>query len=270
MTPRALLFCLAAVCLQAAVPGFVKTGKGPGILLLHGFGGNKEIWAGVAADLSRDHTVVSVDLPGSGGSPGPAVLDGRADFGAVAKDLTALVRKEGLVPCLVVGHSMGGPIAGRTILEDPGAFRGLLLVDSALSTLPLAYAESTALSLAQDPAQTLGLFFALMTTGPDQTKRLVTEALRVPIPALQAYLRAMTRDSLGGRQAELRLPVLQLAAGRREEEPALATAALAAFGFKDLPSFRQLNFPTAKHWIMLDAPESFLLALRAFEAGLGR
>ena len=267
---RTILLSIAALCLQAATLGFTKAGKGPGVLLIHGLGGNKEVWAGVAAELARDHTVVSVDLPGSGGSSGPAVVEGRADFGAVAKDLVALVRREGLVPCLVVGHSMGGPIAGRAILEDPGAFRGLLLVDSALSTLPLAYGESTALSLAQDPAQTLGLFFTLLTSGPAQTQRMVAEALRVPVPALQAYLRAMTRDALGGRQADLRLPVLHLAAGRREEDPALATVTLALFGFKDLPSFRQLNFPTAKHWIMLDAPDSFLLALRAFEAGLGR
>lgn len=270
MLLRAILLAITALSLQAAIPGFTKVGKGPGVLLLHGFGGNKEVWGGIAAELARDHTVVCVDLPGSGGTPGPALVEGRADFGAVARDLVALVRREGLAPCLVVGHSMGGPIAGRTILEEPSAFRGLLLVDSFLGAIHEAYLEPLAVALPQDPGSALGVFYALMTTGPEQTGRMVTEALRVPVPALQAYLRAMTRDPLAGRQADLRLPVLQLASGPPEADPVKEKAALAVFGFKSLPAFRRIHFATAKHWIMLDAPEAFLLALRAFEAGLGR
>ena len=63
MGQRLLLICLTALCLQAAPPAFTKVGKGPGILLIHGFGGNKEVWTEVAAELARDHTVLSVDLP---------------------------------------------------------------------------------------------------------------------------------------------------------------------------------------------------------------
>jgi pimeloyl-ACP methyl ester carboxylesterase len=270
MQYRAILLCVATLCLQAAVPNFQKVGTGPGILLIHGFGGNKEVWSGAATELARDHTVLSVDLPGSGGTPGPAVVDGRADFGALAKDLAALARKEGLVPCLVVGHSMGGPIAARTILEDPSAFRGLILVDSFLGAVPAAYLDPAIVALAKDPAATLKGFLSPMSSGPAQTDRLLADALKVPVPVLQAYLRAMTQDSLGARQAQLRLPVLQLAAGPRETEATKEAATLAQHGFKDLPAFRMIHFPAAKHWIMWDAPEPFLLALRAFEAGLGR
>ena len=270
MRCRALLLCLAALCLHPAELTFQKIGQGPGVLLIHGFGGNKEVWTGVAGELARDHTVLSVDLPGSGGSPGPAVVDGRADFGALAKDLVALVRRSGLVPCLVVGHSMGGPIAARTVLEDPTAFRGMVLVDSFLSAIPEAYLEPTAVALTKDPGPALAVFFALMTTGAAQTGQVVTDALKVPVPALQAYLRAMARDPLAARQAQLWLPVLQLASGPRETDPAKAAALLAQYGFKDLPAFRSIHFPTAKHWIMWDAPEPFLIAVRALEAGLGR
>ena len=270
MSCRTLLLCLVALCLQSAPPAFQRIGKGPGILLIHGFGGNKEVWSGVAGELARDHTVLSVDLPGSGGSPGPTVVDGRADFGALAKDLAALVRKEGLMPCLVVGHSMGGPIAARAVLEDSTAFRGLVLVDSFLGAIPEAYLEPTAVALTGDPAATLGVFLAPMATGPEQTRRLLADALKVPVPALQAYLRAMSRDALTGRQAQLRLPVLQLASGPREADPVKEAATLAQYGFKELPAFRIIHFPTAKHWIMWDAPEAFSVAVRAFEAGLGR
>ncbi|MFN7957144.1 MAG: alpha/beta fold hydrolase [Holophagaceae bacterium] len=270
MPRRVLLLCLSFLCLQAGPLHFQKAGQGPGVLLIHGFGGNKEVWAGVAAELAQDHTVLSVDLPGSGGTPGPAVVEGRADFGALAKDLAALVRKEGLAPCLVVGHSMGGPIAARTVLVDAGAFRGLILVDSFLSALPAAFMEPTISGLESNAPAALSAFMSHVSAGPTQNQRVVAEALRVPIAALQAYLRALTRDPIDGRQAQLRLPVLQLAAGRREADPAREAAALAQFGFKGLPAFRAIHFPRARHWIMWDAPESFLVALRAFEAGLGR
>jgi pimeloyl-ACP methyl ester carboxylesterase len=244
-------------------------GQGPGILLIHGFGGNKEVWAGVVGELARDHTVLAVDLPGSGGTAGPAVVDGRADMNAVAKNLASLVRKLGLAPCLVVGHSMGGPIAAKAVLADPSVFRGLILVDSFLSAIPEAYMEPVATGLAKDPAQALTAFFGRMTTGTAQTERLVADSRRVPVPTLQAYLRAMTLDPLAGRQSQLRVPVLQLAAGPRESDPAKEAATLAEYGFKGIPAFRVIHFAAAKHWVMWDAQESFLVALRAFEAGLG-
>ena len=145
-----------------------------------------------------------------------------------------------------------------------------MLVDSFLGALPEAYMEPTAQGLEGDPTTALSIFFALMTTGPEQTRTMVAEARRIPVPALQAYLRALTRDPLAGRHRELRLPVVQFASGPRETDPVRAAAILTQFGFRDLPAFKSLSFPGTKHWVFLDAPESFLLALRAFEAGLGR
>jgi len=270
MGRRLLLLCLAALCLQAASPGHTKTGKGPGVMLLHGFGGNKEVWAEVAADLARDHTVLSVDLPGSGGTPGPVVVEGRADFGALAKDLLSLVRQHGLAPCLVIGHSMGGPLGARTILEDATAFRGLLLVDSFLGALPAAYLEPTAVAMGQDPGPALGVFLGLMTSSQAQSQRVVAEALRVPPAALQAYLRGLCVDQLGGRQAQLKLPVLDLSSAPADPDPAREAAFLAQHGFQELPAFRVIHVPGVKHWVMWDDPRAFLSAVRSFEAGLGR
>ncbi|MBI4911121.1 MAG: alpha/beta fold hydrolase [Acidobacteria bacterium] len=267
MRRLALLLCLA-LGLQAAPPLFRKAGQGPGLLLIHGFGGNKEVWSEVAAELAQDHTVLSVDLPGSGGSPGPALAGDRADFGVLGRELAALVRREGLAPCVAVGHSMGGPIAARAILEDPGAFRGLVLVDSFLSAIPGAYLDPTLAALEQDASTGLTVFFDLMTRGPEQTRRVVAEARRIPPAVLQAYLRALGQDALGGRHAQLHLPVLQLAAGRRD--PATEPARKVQLGFQQLPAFATIHFPGARHWVMWDAPEPFLVAVRAFEAGLRR
>src|SRR4051812_23323929 len=46
-------------------------GKGPAVLLLHGFGDTGDMWAPVAARLVADHTVIVPDLRGMGLSAHP-------------------------------------------------------------------------------------------------------------------------------------------------------------------------------------------------------
>ena len=41
-------------------------GQGPAVVLLHGFGDTGDMWAPLATDLARDHTVVVPDLRGMG------------------------------------------------------------------------------------------------------------------------------------------------------------------------------------------------------------
>ena len=46
-------------------------GMGPAVVLLHGYGETGDMWAPMAADLARDHTVVVPDLRGMGLSSKP-------------------------------------------------------------------------------------------------------------------------------------------------------------------------------------------------------
>ena len=46
-------------------------GKGPAVVLLHGYGETGDMWAPMAADLARDHTVIVPDLRGMGLSSKP-------------------------------------------------------------------------------------------------------------------------------------------------------------------------------------------------------
>lgn len=269
MIRRLLASCLICAWLGAAPPVVVKEGKGPGVLLIHGFGGNREVWSALAPALASSHTVIRVDLPGSGGRPGPPLREGAADLEAIGKELAAMVRREGLAPCLVVGHSMGGPIAALAVLQDPSAFRGLVLVDSFLSAVPEGYMTPTIAALDRDPKAALGAFFGPMTSSPAQLERLVAEAQQVPVPVLQAYLRGLSRDNLTGRQPTLSLPVVQFLAGPEEADPAQRADQRAQRGLAGVPRLRVVPFPKAKHWVMWDEPDAFLKALLAFERDLG-
>jgi pimeloyl-ACP methyl ester carboxylesterase len=86
---------------------------GRGVILCHGFGGNKNIrdFVALAQDLSRMYTVYTFDFRGHGLSPG------RCTFGyREVSDLAALVelaRDDGNRLIAAIGFSMGGVVAMR-------------------------------------------------------------------------------------------------------------------------------------------------------------
>ena len=70
----------------------VRTGgKGPAVVLLHGYGETGDMWVPMAVDLARDHTVVVPDLRGFGLSSKPVGgFDKKTQAGDVAGVLDAL------------------------------------------------------------------------------------------------------------------------------------------------------------------------------------
>lgn len=107
---------------------YYEGGNGPTIVLVHGFDADRSIWLPVAKVLTRNFHVVIPDLPGWGQS---TRLPG-ADYGidAQAARLDGFVHTLQLSPMLLVGHSMGGAIAGVFAAEHPDKVAGLVLMDS--------------------------------------------------------------------------------------------------------------------------------------------
>ena len=122
--------------------------------------------------------------------------------------------------------------------------------------------------LADARAQAMQIRRDLVEEGRAQRDRIVAEALQVPVPVLQAYLKGMIRDPFGSRRTDLKLPVAQFAAGPAESDAVKARARLTQAGLDALPRLRVVPFPKSRHWPMWDEPERFLAELRAFEAGL--
>ncbi|GAB2572277.1 alpha/beta fold hydrolase [Dyella jejuensis] len=107
---------------------YYEGGQGPTIVLLHGFAARKEVWLKVAPMLTAHFHVVIPDLPGWGESsriPGASYnIDNQADR------LNDFVQTLHLQHALIVGHSMGGAIAGVYAAEHPQDVAELALVDS--------------------------------------------------------------------------------------------------------------------------------------------
>ena len=104
-------------------------GEGPPVVLLHGIGRTLDDFVEQRDLLARDHRVISVDLPGHGGS---APLDGPHTLPAFASAVAEFLDAAGVDgPAHLVGNSLGGAVAMRLAVDDPSRVASLVLVNSA-------------------------------------------------------------------------------------------------------------------------------------------
>jgi pimeloyl-ACP methyl ester carboxylesterase len=107
---------------------YAMQGDGPiALVFIHGWCCDRSHWSNQIDFFSRDHTVVTLDLPGHGESgmerPGWPL----AAFGA---DVRAVIEGLGLERVVLVGHSMGGPVALDTARLIPERILGIVGVDT--------------------------------------------------------------------------------------------------------------------------------------------
>lgn len=102
---------------------------GEPLLLVHGFGGNKDNFTRIADEFAEYHLIIP-DVLGFGDSDKPMTADYRAD--AQAQRLHALLYFKGLASCIHIGgNSMGGSISVAYAAQYPDTVKSLWLLDSA-------------------------------------------------------------------------------------------------------------------------------------------
>lgn len=113
------------------IPGYTiayldSGGSGAPLVLVHGFGGDKDNWVRVARALRNTTRVIALDLPGYGQSDAPA--GGDYTIAAQVQHLHAFMTAIGLTRAHLGGHSMGGNIVGSYAAEYPNQVASLWLV----------------------------------------------------------------------------------------------------------------------------------------------
>lgn len=104
-------------------------GDGQPVVLLHGIGRTLDDFAEQHQLLARDHRVISLDLPGHGGS---APLGDPHTLSALARSVADVLDAAGVDrPAHVVGNSLGGAVAMRLAVREPARVASLVLVNSA-------------------------------------------------------------------------------------------------------------------------------------------
>ncbi len=105
---------------------YLEGGQGDVLLLLHGFGANKDNWTRIGKYLTPYFRVVAPDLPGFGESSPDA--HGDYTVGVQADRVKAFVRALGIESFHLGGNSMGGHIAGVYAAIYPKDLKSLLLL----------------------------------------------------------------------------------------------------------------------------------------------
>lgn len=102
---------------------------GETIVLIHGFGANKDNWTRLARELTDDFNLVAVDLPGHGDSSKPLDLGYR--FEDQVQHLSGILKALDVQKFHMMGNSMGGAITALYAATYPDQVRTAVLFDPA-------------------------------------------------------------------------------------------------------------------------------------------
>jgi pimeloyl-ACP methyl ester carboxylesterase len=102
-------------------------GKGPAVVMLHGFGDTGDMWAPMAAALAKDHTIIVPDLRGMGLSSQPAGgYDKKTQGTDIAKVMDALkVEKADLIT-----HDIGNMVGYALAAQYPERITKWAIIDA--------------------------------------------------------------------------------------------------------------------------------------------
>jgi pimeloyl-ACP methyl ester carboxylesterase len=259
----------------------VRTGgKGPAVVLLHGYGETGDMWVPMATELARDHTVVVPDLRGLGLSAKPA---GGFDKKTQAGDVAGVLDSLKIERADVVTHDIGNMVGFSFAALYPERVRRFVLIDAPIPGIG-PWEE-----ILKNP-----LLWHFRFGGPDM-ERLVagreriyldrfwnefsadpkhfTEAAREHYARLYALPGAMhsgfaqfaafdqdARDDqeLIAKRGKLTMPILALG-GEKSFGPMMATVMRAA-----ATDVTQGVVPDSGHWIMEENPAATIALVRPF------
>lgn len=253
-------------------------GKGPAVLLLHGFGDTGDMWGPLAVDLSRDHMVVVPDLRGMGLSSHPK--EGY-DKMTQAADMRAVLAQLKIEHSFVVGHDIGTMVAYAYAARYPDRTDRLVVMDAPVPGIP-----------PWDDIVRLPALWHFDFGGPD-AERLVAGRERIYLDRFWnefagdpsrideetrrhyavLYARPGAMHSAFAQFLSLRKDVVDNRAimATKLKMPVLAIGGGKSFGANEAVVMRnaadnvtELVVPDAGHWLMEEAPTQTLAAIRAF------
>lgn len=122
-------FTLAQIEVDGATVAYLRGGRGQPVLLIHGFGADKDNFTRLARHLTRYFDVIAIDLPGFGDST--RLPDAPYDIEAQCSRLATIIDALGLKRFHLGGNSMGGALAMAYATRQPQRIRTLWLLNPA-------------------------------------------------------------------------------------------------------------------------------------------
>ena len=235
-------------------------GRGPALLLTHGFSATGEMWAGQLPALTPDFTVITWDMRGHGRSDYPADPAAYSEAETVA-DMAALLDVAGARSAVIGGLSLGGYMSLAFHRTHPDRTRALLIID-------------TGPGYKNDQARD-----GWNANAIKRAERYETEGLG-DLSRASAEVRAARHRDATGLAGAARGMLTQKDARVTESLPGIAVPAIVIVGENDtpflaasdymaakIPGAKKAVIPNAGHAANIDNPQDFNAALVGFLQG---
>uniref|UniRef100_A0A2I3HFF7 sn-1-specific diacylglycerol lipase ABHD11 n=1 Tax=Nomascus leucogenys TaxID=61853 RepID=A0A2I3HFF7_NOMLE len=234
----------------------------PAVVFLHGLFGSKTNFSSIAKILAQQtgRRVLTVDARNHGDSPHSPDMS----YEIMSQDLQELLPQLGLVPCAVVGHSMGGKTAMLLALQRPELVERLIAVD-------ISPVESTGVSHFATYVAAMRAINIPDELPRSHARKLADEQLSSvvqvihPRPPQIVNLDALTQHldkilAFPQRQESYLGPTLFLLGGNSQfVHPSHHPEIMRLF-----PRAQMQTVPNTGHWIHADRPQDFIAAIRGF------
>lgn len=235
-------------------------GKGPeALVLVHGWSCNLDNWRDQIPDFAKRNRVIALDLPGHGQSDKPQVAY-TMDFFAQAID--AVMRDAKVERAVVVGHSMGTPVARQFYRKYPQKTRGIIIVDGGLRPFGTKEMREQFVAMFKAPnyKEAGGQMLAQMsgTLAAPEKERVKASFENTPQHVLVSAMESMNQESLYGPD-KMNVPVFAVLAKSPFWPPDTDE-----FFRSIAPDFEIQWWDGVGHFLMMEKPKRFNDAVIAF------
>ncbi|GAB3417908.1 alpha/beta hydrolase [Haloparvum alkalitolerans] len=235
-----------------------RDADGPGVLCVHGSGGNHGVWK-AQARLADEHPIVALDLSGHGESGDVDARPGPETLAAYADDVVAVAEETGA--SVVCGNSLGGAVALWVALERDLSLDGLVLAGTGAK---LAVLQDLLDWLAEDFDRAVAFLHGedrLFHDAPEEYVELSEAAMRECGRATaERDFRTCHRFDVRDRLGEIGVPALAVVG----EYDGLTPPRYHDYLADEMPRCERALIEDAAHLVMLEQPAAFNAALSEF------
>ena len=237
---------------------YVNYGKGSdALLLIHGWTQNADAWRDNVADFAKRNRVIVIELPGHGQSDKPQVTYSM-DYFAHAVD--AVMRDAKVKRAVLVGHSMGTPVARQFYRKYPEKTLAIVVVDGSLRPFGNKAMLDQLIANFRGPKyhDTIDQMFGMMfgsALATETQQRIKASTENTPQHVLASAFEGMANPAIWG-EDKINVPVLAIMAKNPFYPPNVEES------FRMLaPKMEFQMWDGVGHFIMMEKPKEFNTAV---------